>query len=270
MVQVKGRTGNPQVLRDNDEAQLYAGPLVVMVNALSASASEIFAAAIQDYKRGIIMGSTSTYGKGTVQTTYGLNIPATATTPAKEFGAIKLTIQKFYRVNGGSTQLKGVVPDIILPDPYDFMKLREKDKVESLKWDQIAAVDFNYPPGVVNEDGIIKMANDRLKKDPTFSKMTSDIDWFGKNNERRYDLSMANYKLRKDSLKIKSDELKNLQKLPKGQELQLSGLTASNTNTTANPVDEAKSTKFKEWIKILSTDVYLREATQVTADMMVK
>jgi carboxyl-terminal processing protease len=270
MVQVKGRSGNPQVLRDNDEAQLYAGPLVVMVNALSASASEIFAAAIQDYKRGIIIGSTSTYGKGTVQTTYGLTIPATAAAPAKEFGAIKLTIQKFYRVNGGSTQLKGVVPDVILPDPYDFMKLREKDKVESLKWDQIAAVDFNYPPGVVNEDGVIRMANDRLKKDPTFGKMTNDIDWFGKHNERRYDLSMASYKLRKDSLKIKSDELKNLQKLPKGQELQLSGLTASNTNTTANPVDEAKNTKFKEWIKSLSTDVYLKEATQVTADMMVK
>lgn len=270
MVQVKGRTGNPQVLRDNDEAQLYTGPLVVMVNALSASASEIFAAAIQDYKRGIVMGSVSTYGKGTVQTTYALNLPATGTAPAQQFGAIKLTIQKFYRVNGGSTQLKGVIPDVILPDPYDFMKLREKDKVESLKWDQIAPVDFNYPPGVVNEDQIIQKAKTRLQNEGIFTKIASDIDWFGQHNERRYDLSMASYKLRKDSLKIKSDDLKNLQKLPKGQELQLQGLSAATSNSTANPVDDAKATKFKEWLKSLSSDVYLKEAAMIGNDMIQK
>lgn len=269
MVQVKGKNGKPQVLSDNDEAQMYAGPLVVMVNALSASASEIFAAAIQDYKRGIIIGSTSTYGKGTVQSTYPLGIAASESTPAKDFGAIKLTIQKFYRVNGGSTQLKGVVPDVILPDPYDFMKLREKDKTGSLKWDQIAAVDFSYPTGLVNKDDIVKMAKARLQNDPTFNKMISDIDWFGKHNERRYDLKMANYKLRKDSLKIKSDELKGLQKLPKGKELQLTGLSTSNANITSGPVEEAKKNKYQEWIKSLSTDVFLKEAIQISADMMV-
>src|SRR5204862_3102483 len=103
IVQVKGRDEKATVLRDKDKNVLYTGPLTVMVDEMSASASEIFAAAIQDYKRGIVIGSTSTYGKGTVQKNLPLG-KQDMTTGQTEFGALKLTFEKFYRVNGGSTQ----------------------------------------------------------------------------------------------------------------------------------------------------------------------
>ena len=102
-----------------------------MVNEFSASASEIFAAAIQDYKRGIIIGS-DTYGKGTVQRTLPLGKPLDIFSGQTEYGTLKLTFEKFYRINGGSTQLKGVTPDVALPDPYDYLKLREKDQPSAL------------------------------------------------------------------------------------------------------------------------------------------
>ena len=111
--------GAPNILNDNDPRVQYCGPLVVLVNKYSASASEILAAAIQDYKRGVVMGSTSTYGKGTVQRIFDLDdaMPAEFNS-VKPFGSLKLTTQKFYRINGGSTQFKGVVSDIVLPDLY--------------------------------------------------------------------------------------------------------------------------------------------------------
>ena len=112
VVQVKDKEGKPTVLRDNDANVVYTGPLAVMVNEFSASASEIFAAAIQDYGRGIIIGSSSSYGKGTVQRNIPFGKPLDLFTGRTEFGAVKLTLQKFYRINGGSTQLKGVTPDM--------------------------------------------------------------------------------------------------------------------------------------------------------------
>lgn len=134
VVQVRGRDGDVTVLRDNDTSVLYRGPLAVMVNEWSASASEIFAAAMQDYKRGIIIGST-TYGKGTVQKQIPLGKPQDFFSGQSTDGALKLTFQKFYRVSGASTQLKGVTPDIILLDAYEYSKTREKDNPSALNWD---------------------------------------------------------------------------------------------------------------------------------------
>ncbi|HRA12064.1 MAG TPA: S41 family peptidase, partial [Chitinophagaceae bacterium] len=134
IVQVKDRENNASVLKDKDRNVLYTGPLAVMVNEFSASASEIFAAAIQDYGRGVIIGSTSTYGKGTVQRNIGLDENGFSLSNA-ELGTVKLTLQKFYRINGGSTQLKGVSSDIILPDNLEYLKVREKDDEDALPWD---------------------------------------------------------------------------------------------------------------------------------------
>ena len=134
VVQVKDRAGRPNSFMDEDTTVLWAGPLAVMVNEFSASASEIFAAAIQDYNRGIIIGSSSTYGKGTVQRSISLDNNSFFSNDT-EIGNLKLTLQKFYRINGGSTQLKGVTPDIILPDNLEYLKLREKDDPDALPWE---------------------------------------------------------------------------------------------------------------------------------------
>src|SRR6476659_4077342 len=138
IVQVKGREGQPEVMKDKDGGVLYDGPLAVMVNELSASASEIFAAAIQDYGRGVIIGSSSTYGKGTVQRPIGLDPTSNFLATNSDLGSLKLTLQKFYRISGGSTQLKGVVPDLVIPDYYEYLKMRERDNNNALPWDEIS------------------------------------------------------------------------------------------------------------------------------------
>ncbi|MEL7342220.1 MAG: S41 family peptidase, partial [Bacteroidota bacterium] len=136
IVQVRSKRGRPQVLSDSDPDVLYDGPLVIMVNSFSASASEIMAAALQDYDRAIVVGTTS-YGKGTVQRFVDLDniLRGNQTDP---LGDIKLTIQKFYRINGGATQHRGVVPDIILPDQYSQLEIGEREQEYSMPWDEIS------------------------------------------------------------------------------------------------------------------------------------
>ena len=127
IVQVKPRNKPAYVYEDEDDQSRYNGPLIVMVNQFSASASEILAAALQDYERAIIVGSTSTFGKGTVQRFVDLDRAVRDQNDLKPLGNLKITMQKFYRVNGGSTQLKGVEPDIIFPDNFHFIETGEKD-----------------------------------------------------------------------------------------------------------------------------------------------
>jgi len=144
IVQVKDSKGNIQVLTDEDPTIEYSGPLVVLVNELSASASEIVAAALQDYKRAIIVGGEHTHGKGTVQAVINLNdnIPALNSKEIGDVGALKVTVQKFYRITGESTQYKGVVPDIVLPSLLQHLKSGEKYLENSLPWDQIGPVKY--------------------------------------------------------------------------------------------------------------------------------
>jgi carboxyl-terminal processing protease len=146
VVQIRTRSGNIKVERDTDTEMVYDGPLMVLTSIFSASASEIFAGAIQDYDRGLVVGAESTHGKGTVQQVIGLTSPLSRIV-RRQFsedvaGALKLTTHKFYRVSGGSTQFKGVVPHIVLPSPYDGMKVLESDSKYALPWDEIQAVTY--------------------------------------------------------------------------------------------------------------------------------
>ena len=141
IVQVKDSEGNINAANDFNPTTLYDGPLVVLTNAYSASASEILAAALQDYKRAIILGSKSTFGKGTVQTMVALNGGRTEVFP-RGFGELKVTIQKFYRINGGTTQLKGVEPDVVVPDIYDGVERGEKEMNYHLAYDQIPSARY--------------------------------------------------------------------------------------------------------------------------------
>jgi len=191
IVQVKDRDNTPSVLKDKDRSVLYSGPLAVMVNEFSASASEIFAAAIQDYGRGVIIGSTSTYGKGTVQRNIGLDPEKGFSMSNSELGTVKLTLQKFYRINGGSTQLKGVSSDIVLPDQLEDLKLREKDDPDALPWDEINKSPYaNWNAGY-DLKVIQQLSNQRVESDPAFKVIKENTEWLAEQNEKGSSLKLA-------------------------------------------------------------------------------
>ncbi len=213
IVQVKDREENASVLKDKDKTVLYSGPLAVMVNEFSASASEIFAAAIQDYGRGVVIGSTSTYGKGTVQRNIGLDPKTGFSMSNAELGTVKLTLQKFYRINGGSTQLKGVSSDIVLPDNLEYLKVREKDNEDALSWDEIGKSPYaNWNPGY-NLETIKKFSNQRLENDPTFKLIKESTEWLSLQNDKEYSLHIDKYKAEQVKLRSTIKQLETLLKL---------------------------------------------------------
>ena len=167
VVQVKNSQGMKRVLQDDDATLVYDGPLVVLVNRFSASASEIVAAALQDYRRAIVVGGQHTHGKGTVQTIIDLNenIPLLHLRRYDDLGALKATIQKFYRIDGGSTQYKGVVPDVILPSLFQNLKSGEQYLDYSLPWDQDEPVKYDsYSDKVGDLQAIIDRSKARIKE----------------------------------------------------------------------------------------------------------
>ncbi|RYG02918.1 MAG: tail-specific protease, partial [Chitinophagaceae bacterium] len=185
VVQVKDRDGKPQIYYDRDKDVLYDGPLAVMVNEFSASASEIFAAAIQDYNRGVIIGSTTTYGKGTVQRNIGLDKILGMTNSNSDLGTVKLTLQKFYRINGGSTQLRGVSSDIVLPDITEYYKAREKDNPDALPWDEITKAEYSGWKYGLDLAPIKAASENRTKSNEFFNLVSSKGQWLVQQNENQ-------------------------------------------------------------------------------------
>ncbi|HEU0136013.1 MAG TPA: carboxy terminal-processing peptidase, partial [Flavobacterium sp.] len=161
IVQIKSAGKKKEVLFDRDNKVEWDGPLVVMVNSFSASASEILAAAIQDYKRGVVLGSKQTYGKGTVQNVIDLN-QFLRSSDLGDLGALKTTTQKFYRINGGSTQLEGVRSDVAMPDRYSYVKMGERDIENAMPWDKIDAAEFQVWSKQNNFDNAIANSKRRL------------------------------------------------------------------------------------------------------------
>ena len=263
VVQVRDRDGKPSVLRDRDKTVLYDGPLAVMVNEFSASASEIFAAAIQDYKRGLIVGSTSTYGKGTVQRNIGLDKELGFMSANSELGTIKLTLQKFYRINGGSTQLKGVVSDIVLPDFYEYSKLREKDDPDALPWDEIQKADYNTWKYGFDQSTLRTSSQARITNNPAFNLIKTNTEWLAKENDKVYSLNIDKYRDEKKKISATVKQLESLNKLPK--ELEVTALT-EDANKYAN--DKDKDERFKAWLKSLRNNLYLDETVNIMNDMV--
>ena len=261
VVQVKDRDGKIVVMDDKDPGVLYDGPLAVMVNETSASASEIFAAAIQDYKRGVIVGSTSTYGKGTVQRNVPLGKPLDFFSGRSEFGAVKLTFQKFYRVSGGSTQLKGVSSDIVLPDPYDYIKIREKDNPSALPWDEIKKANADLFTGYTD---VIKKENERIQTNPSFGLIKSNTDWLGKNLDAPVSLELNKYKEQQEKLKSTVNQNTALAKLK--SEMNIEVLKPDYDKYYNNP-DKQKGERYKAWLKGLKSDLYIDETVKIVSDM---
>jgi carboxyl-terminal processing protease len=269
IVQVRDRDGKPSILPDHDKSVLYDGPFAVMVNELSASASEIFAAAIQDYHRGVIIGSTSTYGKGTVQRPLDLDKTVSFMGGASDLGTLKLTLQKFYRISGGSTQLRGVSSDIVLPDIYpdiyEYSKIREKDNPDALPWDEIAKADYTPWKYAYDLKTLEGLSADRMKTNNSFSQIRHDEEWLSSIQDKVYPLSLAKYRDEQKQLKTTVKQIETLSKLPAGSELNVGALPQ---DLHKYDDDKNKADRFQQWLKDRKSDVWLGEAVNVVDDMI--
>jgi carboxyl-terminal processing protease len=264
IVQVRDREGQPQVMRDKDGGVLYDGPLTVMVNEFSASASEIFAAAIQDYGRGLIIGSTSTYGKGTVQRSIGLDPESNFMSTNSDLGSLKLTLQKFYRISGGSTQQKGVVPDVVVPDYYEYLKLRERDNWNALQYDEISKASYPmWQPGY-SAQTIKSLANSRIASDSVFRLIKQETDFLAKQDDKEYPLEINQFK--KDQ-KVTREAVRRIEKLVKmDRAMQVSFLEQDKQRYVS--ADKDKTERYKQWLAAIGKDVYVDEAVKVINDMV--
>jgi carboxyl-terminal processing protease len=264
VVQVKGRESKPEVMKDKDGGVIYEGPLAVMVNEFSASASEIFAAAIQDYGRGVVIGSTSTYGKGTVQRSFGLDPESNFMSSNSELGSLKLTLQKFYRISGGSTQQKGVVPDIIVPDYYEYLKMRERDNKNSLEYDEIDKANYSmWQPGFSFQT-VKNLANARIANDSIFRMIRQETEILAKQDDKEYPLEINQF--RKDQ-KVSRDAIKRIEKLVKlNDAMQVSYLKQDEQRYVS--ADKDKTERYKQWLNNLGKDLYVEEAVKVINDMV--
>lgn len=262
VVQVKDSNGKIQVLKDEDPTIEYSGPLVVLVNELSASASEIVAAALQDYKRAIIVGGDHTHGKGTVQAVVNLNsnIPPSNAKEIGDIGALKVTIQKFYRITGGSTQYKGVVPDIILPSLFQHLKSGEKYLEYSLPWDQIGPVKhtpFRGKP--IALDKIRERSLQRVNHDPGLQVIANEAVMVDtRSKQTTVSLKLADMR---QQVEIVREERKKLNALFPGYQTGL-------YNDEQSESDGKEVTKdVPNWKEQIKQDPYVGEATNIIVDM---
>ena len=263
VVQVKPANGKAQVLPDTDAKVQWDGPLVVMINNYSASASEIFAAAIQDYKRGIIIGSKQSYGKGTVQNVFELN-EFVRGNQYGDLGALKTTTQKFYRVNGGSTQLEGVKSDIVMPDRFSFMETGEKDEKSALPWDKIEPA--IYTPLNVSFDKVIANSKNRIASNESFNLITENAKWINNRKEdNTISLNYSAYKKELAEIETQTKKFKDIEKFK------------NNLTFTSLPYEleiMAKDDLLKEkrdrWHAELVKDVYMTETLNVLNDLTSK
>ena len=262
IVQVKEKGRKPQVLEDRYAGTEWDGALVIMVNEFSASASEIMAAAMQDYNRAIIVGSSSTHGKGTVQRFLPLN-RALRSKELPDLGSIKLTIQKFYRINGDATQLKGVSSDILLPDNYMYIKTGEKEHENAMAWDQIESSAYDAKQFKLSEK-VIKRSQNRVKSSETFQLIEQNARrWEQQREDKIHPLSLEAYTAEKAKEKEESkkfDVLKNA---------KLDGFVVSNIPSEINYLEAEESRKKRnaEWIKGIKKDPYIYEALQIIEDL---
>jgi len=246
VVQVKDENGNVKVDEDQDNEIYYDGPLAIMVNRFSASASEIFAAAIQDYGRGIIIGER-TYGKGTVQTVVDLNNMIRI--PNKKLGEVKLTLAKFYRINGGTTQHNGVTPDILFPGVYDDPKFGEDGSPFSLKADSITSAKYDRVGAVdAKKKMLVENHNNRIKNNPEYTYLLEDINYLKQLDASDY-VTINEKKFKEES--DKSDKLK------KKRDEERKTLNSGKDEKKADKIDDKDS-----------KDLILQETEKVIADFL--
>ena len=264
IVQVKSAV-KKEILYDTDKKIKWDGPLVIMVNEFSASASEILAAAVQDYKRGIIVGSKQTFGKGTVQRVIDLN-PYINNNTFGDFGALKTTIQKFYRINGGSTQLEGVKSDIVMPDRYAYLKMGERDQSHALPWDKIEAAHYTLWKNTSKFDQAIVNSKQRIEKSIQFQLIEEKAQWIdSRRNVDTFSLNIDKFKTTQNQIEETATKYKPIDDYK------------NNLNFTSLPYeleefskDSLLKDKRERWHESLSKDVYVEEALNILDDLQPK
>ena len=262
VVQVKTTGEAKEVLKDKDKSIVWDGPLVIMVNELSASASEILAAAMQDYKRAIVIGSKQTYGKGTVQNVLDLNRMVRNNSNG-DMGALKFTTQKFYRINGGSTQLEGVKSDVVVPDRYSYIDIGEKDQENPLPWDKMDAVDYELWGNYFDYDTTISKSKARMAANEQLKLIDANAKWIKKIRDREvYSLNYSEYK---KEMELNEEEAKRFEKLSQ----YTTNLTFKSLQYELDLMekDSVLEEKRKRWHVALAKDVYIEEALNVLNDL---
>lgn len=259
VVQVKARTGENDVLYDRDNKIQWEGPLVVLINNYSASASEIFAAAIQDYNRGLVLGSKHSYGKGTVQNMLDLN--RFGNKQIGDLGGMKFTSQKFYRVNGGSTQMKGVESDVVLPDRFLYVDTGERDNDTAMQWDKIAKA--NFKPFSNNFATVIANSKARVAANKEFKLIDESAKWVkAQQDDNVYSLQYDEYMAKSKELEAQSKKFNAL----KDYKNTLTFKSLPHEETLIKN-DTVLLNKRKRWFKSLNNDVYVEEAVNVLKDI---
>lgn len=262
VVQVASGNGDIDVLEDRNGSIEWDGPLVILVNEISASASEILAAAMQDYKRAIVIGSKQTYGKGTVQNVIDLN-RWLRNNQHGDLGAIKVTTQKFYRINGGSTQLEGVQSDVVVPDRYSYIDVGERDYRNPMPYDKIAPASYKSWDGYFDLEETIANSKERMSENEQLKLIEKQAKWIKERRDNNivplnYDEYVAdiekNRKLSKqfEALSEYQNNLKFSSHI-KEQELK--------------KMDSVLSEKRSRWHESLSQDIYVEEAVNVLEDL---
>ena len=264
VVQVKYRGQDPIVKNDENPKMQWDGAVVVLVNELSASASEIFAAAMQDYGRAVIIGGNQTYGKGTVQSV----IPINNFYPKyeKDLGAIKMTIQKFYRVNGGSTQIEGVYSDIAMPNKYSYMKFGERDLTGALIWDKVPQAKYTKTNSYENFSDVINKSKNRIALDEQFKLINEYAKWLKENQEdTSYSLNFKDFSKESALLEVASKKYTNAFK----NETKLN-FASPKYEFPLMEKDSVLADKRTAWHKNLAKDIYVAEALNVLKDLKLK
>lgn len=255
-------TGNKEILEDKDSEILWDGPLVILVNELSASASEILAAAMQDYKRAIVIGSAQTYGKGTVQNVIDLN-QWLRKNELGDMGALKITSQKFYRVNGGSTQLEGVKSDVIMPDRYSYIDIGERDYPNPLPYDKIDAAKYDVWDGYIDYDETIQKSKARMAQNEQLGLIDENAKWIKeRRDEKEVNLNFKDYSAEIAQRKAETKRFDAIDEYD--NRLTFESLPYE---TALMKQDTTLSEKRKRWHKNLSKDMYVEEAVNVLEDL---
>ena len=259
VVQVKDGNGKIQVLKNKQNDPIWTGPLVIMQNELSASASEILAGAMQDYGRAVIVGSPQSFGKGTVQTFVELN---RFLNTSDDFGALKLTIQKFYRVNGKSTQLKGVDSDIPMKDIFTYEEIGERYDNYALPWDQVSTSGF-APLNTLNMSNLVNNSAKRLIQNKNYQLLLESAQWKEKlDKEEKVTLNLKEFESLMKARKEQIEKFKSLIKFNNGLNFTLHADEAKRGKT-----DEVFAKKSENWLKNLKRDIYLQETVNIISEM---